>query len=127
MGEKTKGEKTACVYFVCVFVIRATHACRGLCASHALNSMVAFCGALSVSPVPIGNPNPYRLCALVRCFVHRYFLLLWPARSGQQVSAFGDSGEGDGGDSWELICVHKDSENWARDESVKLKHVSTKK
>ncbi|CAM9528828.1 unnamed protein product [Ectocarpus fasciculatus] len=50
-----------------------------------------------------------------------------PLTRGQEVSAFGDSGEGDGGDSWEVTCVHKGSENWARDESVKLKHVSTKK
>lgn len=55
-------------------------------------------------------------------------ICLYPVRlSPLQVSAFGDSGEGDGGDSWEVTCVHKGSENWARDESVRLKHVSTKK
>eukprot|EP00752_Nemacystus_decipiens_P014817 g13191.t1 len=50
-----------------------------------------------------------------------------PLTRNQEVSAFGDGGEGDGGDSWELTCVHKDSDNWARDESVRLKHVATKK
>lgn len=43
------------------------------------------------------------------------------------MSAFGDGGEGDGGDSWEVTCVHKGHDNWARDESVRLKHVATNK
>ncbi|CAN0488083.1 unnamed protein product, partial [Laminaria digitata] len=44
-----------------------------------------------------------------------------------QVSAFGDGGEGDGGDSWKVECMRRDDESWSRDTSVRLRHVDTQK
>ena len=46
---------------------------------------------------------------------------------GAQVSAFGEGGEGDGGDSWRLECLRRGDESWSRDSSVRLRHVDTKK
>lgn len=45
-----------------------------------------------------------------------------PLSGHQEISAYGDNGEGDVGDNWELICS---GEFWERDDSVMLKHVDT--
>jgi dolichyl-phosphate-mannose--protein O-mannosyl transferase len=47
-----------------------------------------------------------------------------PLSNNQEVSAFGDNGEGDEGDNWIVDC---DEDFWRRDESVRLKHEQTKK
>lgn len=41
---------------------------------------------------------------------------------GQEVSAFGDDGEGDILDDWTVLC---NGEFWQRDEEVRFKHAST--
>lgn len=48
-----------------------------------------------------------------------------PLSSNQEISAYGDdSGEGDSGDHWELIC---NGESWHRDDKVQLRHTDTRK
>lgn len=44
-----------------------------------------------------------------------------------KVSCFGESGEGDNGDSWELQCVRKGEKKWTRGAAVKLKHANTQR
>lgn len=45
-----------------------------------------------------------------------------PLSNSQEVSAFGEQGEGDTGDVWTVIC---EGDFWGRDESVMFKHVDT--
>lgn len=45
-----------------------------------------------------------------------------PLSGNQEVSAFGDDGEGDILDDWTVLC---NGEFWQRDEEVKFKHAST--
>ena len=45
-----------------------------------------------------------------------------PLSNAQEVSAFGDEGEGDTGDVWTVVC---DGDFWRRDDSVMFKHVDT--
>lgn len=45
-----------------------------------------------------------------------------PCVCQQEVSAFGDNGEGDDLDVWAVQC---DSDYWERDEDVRFKHVGT--
>ncbi len=40
----------------------------------------------------------------------------------QEVSCFGDSGKGDTGDDWEVVCKESD---WRRGKSVRFKHKDT--
>ena len=47
-----------------------------------------------------------------------------PLSNNQEVSAFGDNGEGDDGDNWIVEC---DDSFWKRDDSFRLKHELTKK
>jgi dolichyl-phosphate-mannose--protein O-mannosyl transferase len=47
-----------------------------------------------------------------------------PLSNNQEVSAFGENGEGDDGDYWIVEC---DEEFWRRDEPVRIKHEATKK
>jgi hypothetical protein len=47
-----------------------------------------------------------------------------PLSGNQEVSAFGDHGEGDGGDDWRVECSTK---HWQRNERVRLRHVATNK
>lgn len=48
-----------------------------------------------------------------------------PLSGNQEISCYGDeSGVGDTGDHWEVICS---SEFWERDVPIKLKHVDTQK
>ncbi|XP_033103200.1 stromal cell-derived factor 2-like [Anneissia japonica] len=47
-----------------------------------------------------------------------------PLSQNQEVSAFGEDGDGDDGDYWVLTCSGK---NWKRNEQVRLKHVLTEK
>jgi dolichyl-phosphate-mannose--protein O-mannosyl transferase len=47
-----------------------------------------------------------------------------PLSGNQEISAYGDdSGEGDTGDHWEVIC---NDSIWRRDTKVQLKHVDTR-
>lgn len=45
-----------------------------------------------------------------------------PPRHPQEVSAFGENGEGDDLDVWTVQC---DSDYWEREEAVRFKHVGT--
>ncbi|KAK4310163.1 hypothetical protein Pmani_018251 [Petrolisthes manimaculis] len=45
-----------------------------------------------------------------------------PLSDKQEISAFGEDGEGDSGDEWMVMC---DGEEWGRDESIMLRHVDT--
>ncbi|KAM6954148.1 stromal cell-derived factor 2-like protein 1 [Aplochiton taeniatus] len=45
-----------------------------------------------------------------------------PLSNNQEVSAFGENGEGDDLDAWAVQC---DSDVWERDEAVRFKHVGT--
>ncbi|XP_044752834.1 stromal cell-derived factor 2 isoform X2 [Coccinella septempunctata] len=45
-----------------------------------------------------------------------------PLSAQQEISCYGDNGEGDTGDHWQVICS---GENWLRDETVMLKHNDT--
>ncbi|KAF2347445.1 MIR motif [Trinorchestia longiramus] len=45
-----------------------------------------------------------------------------PLSSQQEVSAFGEEGEGDTGDVWSVVC---DGELWRRDDKVMLRHTDT--
>jgi dolichyl-phosphate-mannose--protein O-mannosyl transferase len=47
-----------------------------------------------------------------------------PLSNQQEISAFGDKGEGDTGDNWTIVC---NDENWLRSENIRLKHVDTEK
>jgi dolichyl-phosphate-mannose--protein O-mannosyl transferase len=45
-----------------------------------------------------------------------------PLSNKQEVSAFGEEGDGDTGDVWAVVC---DDDVWKRDESIMFKHVDT--
>jgi len=45
-----------------------------------------------------------------------------PLSNSQEVSAFGENGEGDTGDVWKVICS---GDAWPRDDTVSFKHVDT--
>merc|ERR1712241_808189 len=45
-----------------------------------------------------------------------------PLSNSQEVSAFGDDGDGDTGDVWTVVC---DTDVWRRDDTVMFKHVDT--
>jgi len=45
-----------------------------------------------------------------------------PLSSQQEISAFGEGGKGDTGDTWTIMC---EGDYWTRDESVMLKHADT--
>ncbi|CAL4095271.1 unnamed protein product [Meganyctiphanes norvegica] len=45
-----------------------------------------------------------------------------PLSDQQEISAFGEGGEGDTGDDWMVIC---DGDSWDRHEQVMLRHVDT--
>ncbi|CAG9853879.1 unnamed protein product [Phyllotreta striolata] len=45
-----------------------------------------------------------------------------PLSGNQEISCYGDNGEGDSGDNWTVVCS---GDSWHRDDSVMLKHVDT--
>jgi len=45
-----------------------------------------------------------------------------PLSGHQEISAYGDGGEGDSGDHWNIVCS---GDLWIRDETVMLKHLDT--
>lgn len=47
-----------------------------------------------------------------------------PLSDEQEISAFGEDGEGDTGDYWSVIC---DGEYWDRQDSIMLRHADTDK
>ncbi|KAL0237491.1 hypothetical protein PCE1_000888 [Barthelona sp. PCE] len=47
-----------------------------------------------------------------------------PLSQQQEVSCFGDNGEGDSGDNWQLIC--KKGTEWSQNKRFRLRHVNTK-
>jgi len=49
-----------------------------------------------------------------------------PLSGNQEVSAFGEGGEGDTGDNWEIKCAQGE-EYWRRGDAIQLRHVDTGK
>lgn len=45
-----------------------------------------------------------------------------PLSGKQEVSAYGEKGEGDSGDNWMVICPN---DLWDRDDAIVLKHIDT--
>ncbi|KAG5875686.1 hypothetical protein JTB14_023965 [Gonioctena quinquepunctata] len=45
-----------------------------------------------------------------------------PLSANQEISCYGDNGEGDSGDNWTIVCS---GDSWHRDDSVMFKHVDT--
>jgi dolichyl-phosphate-mannose--protein O-mannosyl transferase len=45
-----------------------------------------------------------------------------PLTNNQEISAFGQAGEGDTGDNWTVVCA---TDFWERDTNIRLKHVDT--
>lgn len=45
-----------------------------------------------------------------------------PLSGHQEISAFGEEGEGDSGDIWEIVCK---GHTWIRDDAIQLRHVDT--
>ena len=45
-----------------------------------------------------------------------------PLSGNQEISAFGDNGEGDSGDNWTVVCS---DDFWERDTSIRFKHLDT--
>jgi len=45
-----------------------------------------------------------------------------PLSGHQEISAFGEEGEGDSGDMWEIVCH---GQNWLREDAIQLRHVDT--
>uniref|UniRef100_G3MNH9 MIR domain-containing protein n=1 Tax=Amblyomma maculatum TaxID=34609 RepID=G3MNH9_AMBMU len=71
-------------------------------------------------PIPCGSP--VRLEHLVtRKNLHSHHFVS-PLSNNQEISAFGDGGEGDTGDNWTVICS---SDFWERGASVRFKHIDT--
>ena len=73
---------------------------------------------------PIKCGDSFRLFHLsTRRNLHSH-LFMSPLSNNQEVSAFGENGDGDEGDNWIVEC---DEKYWRRDESVRLRHEQTKK
>ncbi|KAJ1346428.1 hypothetical protein KIN20_001207 [Parelaphostrongylus tenuis] len=56
------------------------------------------------------------------CYLHTHHFQAPLSNHHQEVSCFGNGGQSDSGDDWQLIC---DSEEWMETEAVKFKHVDT--
>ena len=50
-----------------------------------------------------------------------------PLSGNQEVSGFGEGGQGDTGDNWKVVCDSTSEENWRRGSLVHFEHVDTKK
>ena len=51
-----------------------------------------------------------------------------PLTKNQEVSGFGEAGEGDGGDNWKVMCVSSpEMKYWMRGSPIELVHVDTNK
>lgn len=73
---------------------------------------------------PIKCGDAFRLFHLsTRRNLHSH-LFMSPLSNNQEVSAFGENGDGDEGDNWIIEC---DEKYWRRDESVRIRHEQTKK
>ncbi|VDK19918.1 unnamed protein product [Anisakis simplex] len=59
-----------------------------------------------------------------KCLLHSHLFNAPLSRSNQEVSCFGKDGEGDTGDHWVVMC---NTDEWLRDEPVRLKHEDTGK
>ncbi|PIK42972.1 putative stromal cell-derived factor 2 [Apostichopus japonicus] len=47
-----------------------------------------------------------------------------PLSHNQEVSCFGEDGEGDAGDNWVVVCS---TQQWRRNDAIRLKHVVSEK
>lgn len=50
-----------------------------------------------------------------------------PLTGNQEVSGFGDNGEGDTGDNWVVVCDSSSTKWWQRGKPISLKHADTGK
>jgi dolichyl-phosphate-mannose--protein O-mannosyl transferase len=48
-----------------------------------------------------------------------------PLSNQQEVSCFGENGDGDTGDDWEVVCVSAGEKFWRREQEIRLKHKDT--
>jgi dolichyl-phosphate-mannose--protein O-mannosyl transferase len=50
-----------------------------------------------------------------------------PLTGNQEVSGFGDNGQGDTGDNWTVVCDNASEKHWIRGQPVHFQHVDTGK
>lgn len=48
-----------------------------------------------------------------------------PLSGNQEVSGFGESGNGDTGDNWTVVCDNDSDKHWMRGQPIHLQHVDT--
>jgi len=48
-----------------------------------------------------------------------------PITHQQEVSAFGEGGDGDTGDNWQVSCISSNTKNWNRNKAIRFKHSDT--
>ncbi|KAB7495865.1 Stromal cell-derived factor 2-like protein 1 [Armadillidium nasatum] len=99
---------------------------------HCRGSQFVSCGSVTklynthfkVPPEPVACGQKIRLEHLpTKKNLHSH-LFSSPLSDEQEISAFGEDGEGDTGDYWSVIC---DGEYWDRQDSIMLRHVDTDK
>lgn len=84
-------------------------------------------GAVSKQGSPIKCGSKVRLQhTQTKRYLHSH-LFSSPISNRQEVSCFGEGGQGDRGDNWILHCVGGGIDNWVRERSIKLQHVDTSK
>lgn len=71
-------------------------------------------------PIPCGSTVRLEHLATHKNLHSHHFVS--PLSSNQEISAFGDGGDGDTGDNWSVVCS---SDFWERGASVRFKHVDT--
>lgn len=73
------------------------------------------------SPIKCGSTLRLQHLATKRNLHSHHFQS--PISHNQEVSAFGENGQGDEGDHWSVICATK---FWERQDKVRFKHSATK-
>lgn len=91
-----------------------------------MNSYWAVKGASTVESCKRGEPvacgAKIRLEHVnTKKYLHSH-LFKSPLSGNQEISAFGENGEGDSGDNWTVVCSE---DFWERDSSIRFKHLDT--
>ena len=73
------------------------------------------------NPIKCGSTLRLQHLATKRNLHSHYFQS--PISHNQEVSAFGENGQGDEGDHWSVVCATK---FWERKDKIKFKHSATK-
>lgn len=71
-------------------------------------------------PIPCGSPVRLEHLVTHKNLHSHHFVS--PLSNNQEISAFGDGGEGDTGDNWTVVCS---SDFWERGSPVRFKHIDT--